>query len=80
MSLRQSARLRGLEPSSDISQTIGIKRTRETEDSPNSAMDTFSFVRNKKRNIASDPVIGTQKIAAIAPQAITDTEEVKNFI
>lgn len=83
MSIRQSARLRGLEPSLNIlenEKTIGIKRPREELESTmsenNPATDTFSFARKKRVNKFSAPVLGTKKVAIMEPNALTNAEEV----
>jgi hypothetical protein len=45
-------------------------------DSSTSPGDIFSFARPQPRLVASDPVQGSEKVAVIPPQAVTDEEEV----
>lgn len=84
MSTRQSARIRGIEPEfSGISNsTVGRRQGQETSEStttvkaPVAQTGVFSFARPEPRLVASDPVRGSEKVAVIPPQAVTDEEEV----
>jgi hypothetical protein len=96
MSIRQSARIRGIPPEISVSETnIGRRRQREEYDLPTSVKkpavasimpttvppipsttDSFSFAPPGPRLVASDPVKGSEKVAVIPPQVVTDEEEV----
>jgi hypothetical protein len=89
MSTRQSARVRGISPEITASEpTVGRRRQREDSDLPTSikkpvvattmpsTTDSFSFARPGPRLVASEPVKGSEKVAVMPPQAVTDEEEV----
>lgn len=95
MSIRQSSRIRGIEPSISIQEAqriVGVKRPRESSESTGSlknssvgidglktnipAADTFSFTRSKRSKPSSEPIIGSKKVAVIAPQSVTGDEDV----
>lgn len=85
MSRRESLRTRGIDPemSGMTDSIVGRRRPRDiTDESTNTidkitpSTDVFSFTRKKVKLSNSVPAVGTEKVAVVAPQSVTDKEEV----